>query len=221
MRYFFFPPFPLCVWERAEPAAVFDVLDVRLSRSVFDAAVAAFFPVVFLWATLHHLPLRPCLLKDWPGLSYRARRRERPAGCRSDCLKGYTKLRTPGPSAQSVATASDVPTPSKTAACANGGGPSDASWSGTTRSSRQIQTVRFFSADYPHELLSGWGEVELHPLEIRDRPDRRAAQARVARQRPQALRILAFAIAQSEPSASLGRHVRRDLGDARRPSHFG
>ena len=58
-RYFFFPPFPLCVWERAEPAAAFDVFEVRLSRSVFDAAVAAFFPVVFLWATLHHLPFRP------------------------------------------------------------------------------------------------------------------------------------------------------------------
>ena len=37
--------------ERAEAAAVFDVFEVRLSRSVFDAAVAAFFPVVFLWAT--------------------------------------------------------------------------------------------------------------------------------------------------------------------------
>jgi ubiquinone/menaquinone biosynthesis C-methylase UbiE len=31
------------------------------------------------------------------------------------------------------------------------------------------QTVRFFSADYLHDLLSGWAEVALHPLEIRDR----------------------------------------------------
>ncbi len=40
--------FPLSVWLSAEPAALFDALLVRLSRSVFDAAVAAFLPVVSL-----------------------------------------------------------------------------------------------------------------------------------------------------------------------------
>ena len=40
---YFFLPF--LTWLSAEPAALLDALLVRLSRSVFDAAVAAFLPV--------------------------------------------------------------------------------------------------------------------------------------------------------------------------------
>ena len=43
---FFCLPLPRSAWLSAEPAALLDTLLVRLSVSVFEAAVAAFFPVV-------------------------------------------------------------------------------------------------------------------------------------------------------------------------------
>jgi hypothetical protein len=42
---------PLWRWLRALPAAVFDAFEVRPSRSTFDAALAAFLPVVLRCAT--------------------------------------------------------------------------------------------------------------------------------------------------------------------------
>ena len=49
------------------------------------------------------------------------------------------------------------------------------------------QTVRFFSEDFLRELLAGWTEVELHPVEIRDRetdaPFKRVWRARARKRR--------------------------------------
>jgi hypothetical protein len=89
-RFLLLRAFSTC--ERADPAARFDVLDVRLSRRTFDAALAAFLPVV--------LRATPAFLLPWPcsrryGRDYRAgRRADGPRGADPES-SGSPKLRVP------------------------------------------------------------------------------------------------------------------------------
>ncbi len=77
---------PFLTWLSAEPAALLDALLVRLSRSVFDAAVAAFLPVVSLGDLLCVKALPAALLEGLPVLLERRTFDAALAACLPVCL---------------------------------------------------------------------------------------------------------------------------------------